>query len=70
MLTDSATTVKVNTDTASLIRVTNDEVNLEIDLGTGEASVARGNTSHVKGFAVHSAGKVGNITLNIIRATH
>ncbi|MEK3984211.1 alpha-galactosidase [Paenibacillus sp. FSL K6-3166] len=50
MLTDSATTVKVNTDTASLIRVTNDEVNLEIDLGTGEASVARGNTSHIKGI--------------------
>ncbi|WP_340004377.1 hypothetical protein MHH52_21545 [Paenibacillus sp. FSL K6-0276] len=53
MLTDSATTVKVNTDTASLIRVTNDEVNLEIDLETGEASVVGGNTSHVKG--IHSA---------------
>ncbi|HEY4430807.1 MAG TPA: alpha-galactosidase [Paenibacillus sp.] len=50
MLTDNATTVKVNTDTTALIRVTNDEVNLEIHLGTGEASVARGNTSHVKGI--------------------
>ncbi|OMD75692.1 MULTISPECIES: alpha-galactosidase [Paenibacillus] len=50
MLTDSNTTVNVNTDTTSLIRVTNGLVNLEIDLGTGESSVVGGTSAHVKGI--------------------
>lgn len=50
MLTDSNTTVNVNTDTTSLIRVTNGLVNLEIDLGTGESSVVGGTFAHVKGI--------------------